>query len=231
MSANSWWRCAAAIPTPGPSPLSAVSAARALIAVRGLHRFAAAEGLAELDVARAVRPPTPGRRLPKSLTIDEVLALLEGAGGDSPADGPLTLRNRALLELLYSTGVADLRSRRPRRRRHRHPGQVGAAARQGRQAAAGAGGTPRRAGAGRLPGARAPRAGAPRPRHGGHLPQRARRPAVAAKRMAGAAGRRRARRHHLGCVAAHAAAFLRHAPARGRRRRPRRAGVARAMPR
>ncbi|HWT49297.1 MAG TPA: site-specific tyrosine recombinase XerD [Mycobacterium sp.] len=91
-------------PDSGAAALSAVSAARALIAVRGLHRFAAAEGLAELDVARAVRPPTPGRRLPKSLTIDEVLALLEGAGGDSPSDRPLTLRNRALLELLYSTG-------------------------------------------------------------------------------------------------------------------------------
>jgi integrase/recombinase XerD len=91
-------------PDSGAAALSAVSAARALIAVRGLHRFAAAEGLAELDVARAVRPPTPGRRLPKSLTIDQVLALLEGAGGDSAADGPLTLRNRALLELLYSTG-------------------------------------------------------------------------------------------------------------------------------
>lgn len=86
-------------------PLSAVSAARAVVAVRGLHRFATSEGMTELDVAREVKPPTPSRRLPKSLTIDEVLALLEGAGGDSEADGPLTLRNRALLELLYSTGA------------------------------------------------------------------------------------------------------------------------------
>lgn len=91
-------------PEAGASALSAVSAARAVIAVRGLHRFAVAEGLAEHDVARAVKPPTPGRRLPKSLTVDQVLALLEVAGGDGPADGPLSLRNRALLELLYSTG-------------------------------------------------------------------------------------------------------------------------------
>lgn len=89
----------------GVVALSAVSAARALVAVRGLHRFAAAEGLAELDVARAVRPPAPGRRLPKNMSIDQVVALLEGAGGDSPSDGPLTLRNRALLEFLYSTGA------------------------------------------------------------------------------------------------------------------------------
>ena len=92
-------------PDTGAVPLSAVSAARALIAVRGLHRFAAAEGVIDLDVARAVKPPTPTRRLPKSMSLDEVLALLDGAGGDAPTDGPLTLRNRALLELLYSTGA------------------------------------------------------------------------------------------------------------------------------
>jgi integrase/recombinase XerD len=92
-------------PDTGATPLSAVSAARAVIAVRGFHRFAAAEGITTVDVASAVKPPTPSRRLPKSLTLDEVLALLEAAGGDSPTDGPLTLRNRALLELLYSTGA------------------------------------------------------------------------------------------------------------------------------
>ena len=92
-------------PDAGVVALSAVSAARALIAVRGMHPFAAAEGIIDLDVARAVKPPTPSRRLPKSLSLDEVLALLEGAGGDAPTDGPLSLRNRALLELLYSTGA------------------------------------------------------------------------------------------------------------------------------
>ena len=92
-------------PDTGAPPLSAVSAARALIAVRGLHRFATSEGMTAVDVARAVKPPTPSRRLPKSLSLDEVLALLDGAGGDSEADGPLTLRNRALLEVLYSTGA------------------------------------------------------------------------------------------------------------------------------
>jgi len=92
-------------PENGVIGLSAVSAARAVIAVRGFHRFAAAEGIIDLDVARAVKPPTPSRRLPKSLSLDEVLSLLEGAGGDDPSDGPLSLRSRALLELLYSTGA------------------------------------------------------------------------------------------------------------------------------
>ncbi|WP_067660938.1 site-specific tyrosine recombinase XerD [Nocardia harenae] len=88
----------------GRPALAAGSVARALIAVRGLHRFAAAEGLAGTDVARAVQPPSQGRRLPKALPYDQVLALLEAAGGGA-ADAPRALRDRALLELLYSTGA------------------------------------------------------------------------------------------------------------------------------
>ncbi|QNG18684.1 integrase/recombinase XerD [Rhodococcus triatomae] len=92
-------------PENGVVPLAASSAARALIAVRGLHRFAAAEGLVPVDVARGVRPPTPGKRLPKSLPVDAVLALLDAVGGAGPAETPRSLRDRALLELLYSTGA------------------------------------------------------------------------------------------------------------------------------
>ncbi|MBF6222520.1 site-specific tyrosine recombinase XerD [Nocardia abscessus] len=95
----------------GHSALAASSVARALIAVRGWHRFAAAEGLTDTDVAHAVKPPAPGRRLPKALPYDQVLRVLEAAGG-GPADaaagadgGPRGLRDRALLELLYSTGA------------------------------------------------------------------------------------------------------------------------------
>ncbi|WP_408607161.1 site-specific tyrosine recombinase XerD [Actinokineospora bangkokensis] len=82
-------------------PLAASSAARALVAVRGLHRFAVREGLTGHDAAREVKPPTPPRRLPKALPVDDVLRLLETPHGD----GPGTLRDRALLELLYSTGA------------------------------------------------------------------------------------------------------------------------------
>jgi integrase/recombinase XerD len=82
-------------------PLSAASAARAASAVRGLHRFAVREGLADRDPAREVRPPTLPRRLPKALDVDQVERLLAGAA----PDGPLGLRDRALLEFLYGTGA------------------------------------------------------------------------------------------------------------------------------
>jgi len=85
----------------GPAPLAAASAARALAAVRGLHRFAVRDGLLVDDVAREVAPPALPARLPRTLSIDQVERLLAGCVGEGP--GPL--RDRALLELLYSTGA------------------------------------------------------------------------------------------------------------------------------
>lgn len=88
-------------------PLSAASAARAISAVRGLHRFAVREGRVDRDISRDVRPPVPPRRLPKALTVDEVTRLLDAVAPDS-ATGPgtaLPLRDRALLEFLYGTGA------------------------------------------------------------------------------------------------------------------------------
>ncbi|MGY1643059.1 site-specific tyrosine recombinase XerD [Geodermatophilus sp. SYSU D00703] len=83
-------------------PLSATSAARAVVAVRGLHRFALLDGLVPDDVAHEVRPPTPARRLPKAIPVESVAALIEAAGA---VEGPRGLRDRALLELLYGTGA------------------------------------------------------------------------------------------------------------------------------
>ena len=81
----------------GPS-----SAARAVVAVRGLHRFLHREGFSTLDPAGGVRPPTPPRRLPKAIPLEQVEQLLAAATADGAA---LALRDRALLEVLYGTGA------------------------------------------------------------------------------------------------------------------------------
>jgi integrase/recombinase XerD len=83
-------------------PLAASSAARTLVAVRGFHRFLVLEGDTAQDPAGAVSPPRPPARLPKAISIEDVERLLAAAGvGDTPA----SLRDRALLEVLYGAGA------------------------------------------------------------------------------------------------------------------------------
>jgi integrase/recombinase XerD len=86
----------------GGAALSASSAARAVVAVRGWHRFCALEGLVGVDPSSTVRPPAQTKRLPKAISTDEVERLLAAAG---VGDGPGPVRDRAILELLYSTGA------------------------------------------------------------------------------------------------------------------------------
>jgi integrase/recombinase XerD len=83
-------------------PLAANSSARAVVAVRGFHRFLVRDGIAEVDPARAVRPPAPPKRLPKAISVHDVEALLEASGAD---ETPRAVRDRALLELLYGCGA------------------------------------------------------------------------------------------------------------------------------
>ena len=85
----------------GAAALGVRSAARTVVAVRGLHKFWALEGTTTADPASDVHPPMPGKRLPKAISVGEVTRILEAAGSDS-ATG---LRDRALLEFLYSTGA------------------------------------------------------------------------------------------------------------------------------
>ena len=70
--------------------------------MRGLHRFLALEGVLDADPARAVSPPKPPSRLPKAIPVEDVERLLEAA---SVGDTPASLRDRALLEVLYGTGA------------------------------------------------------------------------------------------------------------------------------
>ncbi len=84
---------------PGLAPSSA---GRAVVAVRGWHRFAALEGWVAIDVSAEVKPRAIPKRLPKAISIDEVAAILDAAGiGDSVT----ALRDRALLEVVYASGA------------------------------------------------------------------------------------------------------------------------------
>ncbi len=86
--------------------LAPSSAARTLIAVRGLHAFLAKEGITTSDSARAVKPPGISKRLPKALTFAQIERLLMAVGAESESDlSVLMMRDQALLELLYGTGA------------------------------------------------------------------------------------------------------------------------------
>jgi integrase/recombinase XerD len=81
--------------------LAAASVARALVAVRSLHRFLHDEGRTPTDPGAEVEQPRVPRGLPKALTEAQVGALLAAPVGDDP----IARRDRAILEVLYGTGL------------------------------------------------------------------------------------------------------------------------------
>lgn len=83
------------------SGLSARSVARALAAIRGMFRFLVAERHLKHDPTENLENPKLWATLPKSMLLSEVEALLAAPDRESPAG----LRDRAMLELLYATGL------------------------------------------------------------------------------------------------------------------------------
>jgi integrase/recombinase XerC len=77
------------------------SLASLLSAWRGLYRWLARHRGFKANPVEGVRAPKPAKRLPKALSVEQVQRLLEPAPGDSPA----LARDRAMFELLYSSGL------------------------------------------------------------------------------------------------------------------------------
>lgn len=83
------------------SGLSARSVARALAAVRGFHRFLLSEDIVSTDPTEDVDSPKRSRTLPGVLSVSEVETLLN----QPDTAKPLGVRDRAVLETLYATGI------------------------------------------------------------------------------------------------------------------------------
>ncbi len=85
----------------GRGGLGKRSQARHLAALRGFHRFLVAERLAEKDPTEDLDTPRSARKLPSFLTLEEVEQLLAAPDERHPAG----LRDKAMLEVLYATGL------------------------------------------------------------------------------------------------------------------------------
>ena len=83
------------------SGLERSSIARRLSAVRSMLRHAVRQGDLETNPAESISAPKLPKKLPRDMTVDEIFALLDHIAVDKPAD----LRDRAILEFLYATGL------------------------------------------------------------------------------------------------------------------------------
>lgn len=81
--------------------MSAFSQARILSGIKAFYKYLLFEELIEKDPTALIEGPKLGRKLPDTLDYDEIVALLEAIDLSKPEGG----RNRAILEILYSSGL------------------------------------------------------------------------------------------------------------------------------
>lgn len=80
---------------------AAATVARKIASLRAFHEFLRRRGLAGDNPALQIRPPRNPRGLPDVLTVEQIEALLQAPRGEEPQN----IRDRALLELGYATGL------------------------------------------------------------------------------------------------------------------------------
>jgi integrase/recombinase XerD len=85
----------------GRQRLAARSVARVLNALRTFYRYLQTEKLVTVDPTALVRPPRTAKSLPRFLNLDEIDRLLAAPDGRTPRG----LRDAAMLEILYATGL------------------------------------------------------------------------------------------------------------------------------
>lgn len=83
------------------SGLATATVARSAASIRMLHRYLALERDGVIDVGARVESPRVGRSLPKAISETKIAQLLGSVTGDDP----VALRDRAILETLYGTGI------------------------------------------------------------------------------------------------------------------------------
>ena len=81
------------------------SIARKLSAIRAFYKFLNRRGIVQINPARMVSTPRREKRLPAVLTADDAQRLMEAPGQKSAGNPPAELRDRAVLETLYSAGI------------------------------------------------------------------------------------------------------------------------------
>lgn len=80
---------------------SAATISRNIAALKAFYHYMFKEGMVSEDVTEMLKAPRIEKRMPEILSMDEVVRLLEQPCGDTPKE----IRDKAMLELLYATGI------------------------------------------------------------------------------------------------------------------------------
>lgn len=80
---------------------SAATISRNVASLKAFYHYMYKEGMVSADVAEALHAPKIEKKMPEILSTSEVVRLLEQPGGDTPKE----IRDKAMLELLYATGI------------------------------------------------------------------------------------------------------------------------------